>query len=183
MKQLIQDYIAELKASPLKATMVAVLAVTGLLLWGRLILKEVPRTAAAVDELTLAQWEEMRSGGPSAARLKSAAGRIHLTEPGPLSRNLFALDPSRYRRTADVANGEDGEKYAPGSTEEEVRAAVLSAAAGLEFTSVIEGEEPVVIINRKLLHPGDTVDGFTVLRLNARSVILEKQGVKVRLSL
>ena len=179
MKQLIRDYLAELKASPAKSGVIVVLLACGLLLWGRLLLKEVPRTASANDPIVLnfkAIDQANRAAGLSPGALK-------LEEPPPLARDLFGLDPSRYRRTTGQQEQGSGAKTDALGTEDTLRAAVVSAARHLRMTSVIEGEDPVVMINNRPLRRGDTIEGFTVIQLERRSVVLEKQGVKVRLSL
>ncbi|MEM9752793.1 MAG: general secretion pathway protein GspB [Planctomycetota bacterium] len=178
MNQVIRDYLAELKASPVKTGVIGLLLAFGLLLWGRLLLKDVPRTASADDPVAAAVAANLgvnANGDPP--------NTIRLAEPPPLERDLFGLDPTRYRRTSDSEEPASGEKLGPGATEDSVQAAVVSAARQLRLTSFIEAEEPVVMINNRPLRRGDTIDGFTVLAIQGRSVVLENQGVKVRLSL
>ncbi|MEM9753503.1 MAG: hypothetical protein AAF916_08970 [Planctomycetota bacterium] len=180
MNQFIRDYLAELRRSPIKTGAIGLLLACGLLLWGRLLLKEVPRTASAWDPLAL--QAEPDKGVSEAAR-RASNGALELKEPPPLARDLFGLDPNRYRRTSD-SNLEISEaKPAAVATEDTLRAAVVSAARQLRVTSVIEGEDPVAMINNRALRRGDTINGFTVLGFQGRSVVLEKDGVKVRLSL
>ncbi len=175
--QFIRDYMVELRRSPVKSSAIALLLAVGLLLWGRLLLKEVPRTASAWEQLTA----QIDSGSNPITR--GAGGTIELAEPGPMTRDLFQLDPSRYRRTRSDDGGSGGAKFGGPDAENDIRTAVLSAAGGLRLTSVIEGEAPLVIINNRLLRRGDTIEGFTVIRLERRSVILERQGIKVRVGL
>ncbi len=177
MKHIVQDYVRELRRSPLKGGTIAVLLAVGLLLWGRLLLKEVPRTASA--------WRASVAVDDGAFDLGARPEKrpIELTDPGPPARDIFAIDPSHYRRTSSWRDEADREKSGRWGTENGVQAAVVSAAGKLRLTSVIEGEDPVVIINNQLLRAGDTIEGFTVVRLERRAVILESQGVKVRLSL
>lgn len=178
MNQLIRDYLTELRASPVKTGAVALLLAFGLLLWGRLLLKEVPRTASADDPVAVAS-----AAGLSGTNESDSANTLKLAEPPPLSRDLFGLDPTRYRRTADQEERASGAKLQPATTEDSLRVAVVSAARQLRMTSFIEGEEPVVMINNRALRRGDTLQGFTVIGFQGRSVVLEKQGIKVRLSL
>ncbi len=179
MRQLLHDYLAELRASPVKTGVIALLLASGLLLWGRLLLKEVPRTASADDPIGV-RLSAFGEAGKSESALSNA---LKLEEPGPLARDLFGLDPNRYRRTAEQQEQASEAKLDHLGTEDTLRAAVVSAARQLRMTSVLEGEEPVVMINNRPLRRGDTIAGFTVLAFEGRSVVLEKQGVKVRLSL
>ncbi|MEM8783523.1 MAG: hypothetical protein AAGE65_11800 [Planctomycetota bacterium] len=178
MKQIILDYLAELRASPVKTGAIGLLLACGLLLWGRLLLKEVPRTASADDPVSVAAI----SGKQRPAK-GDPLNALKLAEPPPLTRDLFGLDPTRYRRTADQQEQASGAKLRTLPAEDTHRAAVVAAARQLRMTSFIEGEEPVVMINQRPLRRGDIIDGFTVLAFQGRSVVLEKQGVKVRLSL
>ena len=182
MKQVVHDYIAELRSSPLKSGTIALLLVVGMLLWGRLLLKEVPRTASAIDEMTLAQWEASQGKASKPAR-GGLSGQVFLPLPADKARNLFVLDPSRYKRTVVQTNTGGSAKYPATATEEELRAAVIEAAQELDLTTVIEGDDPVAIINGQLVRPGHTVEGFTLQRIDGRSVILEQGGTRVRKSL
>lgn len=179
MNQLIRDYIAELKGSPFKSGAVAILLATGLLLWGRLLLKEVPRTASAWQAAS-AVAENDTTNTRSNTR---SDGGVALAPPPPLTRDLFELDPSRYRRTQLEKESPTGEKLGELSPEDSIREAVVSAARELTVHSVVEGEEPIVFINRKVLRAGDIIEGFTVLKIEPRSVILEREGIRVRLGL
>ncbi len=177
MKQIVRDYIAELRSSPAKACTIAVMFAVGLLLWGRLLLKEVPRTASAWGQgATVADAD-------TALAPRRNLGVLELSPPPPLARDLFVMDPSRYRRTGLGEENPDGAKRGIYATEEALRQAVLSAAREMTVNSVIEGEEPIVIINGKVLRQGDTVEGFTVQKIEPRSVVLEQEGVRVRLGL
>jgi hypothetical protein len=178
VKQTLLDYLAELRGSPLKTSVIGLLLVCGLLLWGRLLLKEVPRTASADDPLTA-----VSALAEGTLRQASEDRTLKLVPPPPLQRDLFALDPSRYRRTAAQEDEASEAKLRPLGAEDTRQAAVVSAARQLRLTSFIEGQDPVVMINDRPLRRGDTVEGFTVLGFQDRSVVLVKQGIKVRLSL
>jgi hypothetical protein len=174
MKRIVHEYLAELRGSTIKSTMIAVLLTLGLLLWGRLLLRDVPQVASAnVPVPTLAAAQAPRASG----------GALRLAPPAPLDRDLFALDPSRYRRTAQSPQDDPSAKFAQGLTEEQRQAAVLTAAAQLRLQSIIEGPEPQVILNGRRLLPGQDTDGFTLVRVEPRAVVLEKDGVRVRLGL
>ncbi|MEM1027096.1 MAG: hypothetical protein AAGJ38_03345 [Planctomycetota bacterium] len=178
MKQFMRDYLAELRSSPVKTGAIGILLACGLLLWGRLLLKDVPRTASADDPVAVASVV-----GKTRATQAETSNTLKLAEPPPLARDLFGLDPTRYRRTPDQEDQGGEAKPTPYGTEDTLQAAVVSAARQLRMTSFIEGEDPVVMINNRPLRRGDTIEGFTVIGFQGRSVVVEKQGVKVRLSL
>jgi hypothetical protein len=48
---------------------------------------------------------------------------------------------------------------------------------------VITGSDPRAMINGRLLQVGQSVDGFELLEIHERSVILRMQDVKLRLGM
>jgi hypothetical protein len=179
MKRLIDDYIAELRSSPVKATLIAVMLVTGMLLWGRLMLKQVPKTASAGVAEMFSDASEGETSWPEALTTRELALEI----PPPVMRDLFELDPNRYKRTSKPADLPTDPKLAPGISDYQRQVAVVSAARALRLQSIVEGEDPLVLIDGQLLRTGQVVKGFTIQSIEARAVVLEMEGVRVRLGL
>ena len=65
---------------------------------------------------------------------------------------------------------------APGDLERE-------AAEAIELQGVMLGKTPRALINGELRQEGDSVGGFRIRRIEARRVIVEKNGVAVQLAL
>jgi hypothetical protein len=59
----------------------------------------------------------------------------------------------------------------------------VNAAAELRLQSITSGEVPAAFINGRLVRPGGTILGFTLVRCDERSAVLEKQGIQVRLGM
>lgn len=72
----------------------------GLLLWGRLLLQGVPRTATAEDRDKQAQAADNPASAPQndAASLKKKPG-VHVDLPASPEGDRFRTDPSHYKRT------------------------------------------------------------------------------------
>lgn len=60
-------------------------------------------------------------------------------------------------------------------------AVVREEAMGLRLESVLTGSQPRAYINGHLLKPGDEYEGFTLLKVTDRHVILEKYDLFIKL--
>ncbi len=179
MRRIIDDYIAELRGSPFKTTLIVAMLAIGMLLWGRLMLKQVPRTASA----GIADMFSDASDAGAAKPAKAETRKISLVLPAPAARDLFKLDPSQYKRTLSLSDLPIEPKLAPGISDYQRQVAVVSAARALRLQSIVEGEDPMVLLDGELLRTGQVWKGFTVLTVEARAVVLEMEGVRVRLGL
>ena len=153
--------------------MVGLMAV-GLLLWGRLMLKQVPQVATADDGLAVAAAADMAQR-PDRVTVK-------LLSPGPLDRDLFALAADHYRALPKAPEKDlTLPKSEPEASDDSVRRAVLEDARGLRLQSVTLGDVPAAIINGRLVRLNGLIDGFTLLHCDERSAVLERDGLKVRI--
>jgi len=184
MNRKLERIKAELK-DPKKASMIALLLVVALLLWGRFLMEHVP---------------EMATAGPAAPVSSSVDGSGELSGPiAPMtpdkpvvsvelaegvSRDLFRLPRDKYEAVEDETNGQEPEKSSAEPTDDRgwLRA-VRQAADELSLQSVVTGDAPRAIINGQVVAPGERINGFTVVRVAERFVLIEKDGVKVRLNL
>lgn len=178
MKDQINHWIKVLKRDKKQAGMVLGLLAVGLLLWGRLLLKQVPQTASAGDKpawLVEAEAEALVNNGLGPA--------VSLNKPAKLDRDPFRLDPNRYSRALSEDDLLSGAKYEEVLTDESKRMAVVEAAAELELQSITQGEVPAAFINGRLIRIGSSIQGFELLTCDERSAVLSKHGVKVRLGM
>ncbi len=166
-----------------KLSLVVVLLLIGLLLWGRLILtKDVPRTAVADPVATSAEAGTAAETAPVVAAVRPV---VHLTLTDQVERDLFELDPQRFptteHETDSGVNGTDEENdTAPNRRVQRVGA---EAAEALSLQSTLQGAEPLALINGELMKVGDRVQGFTVTKIDSRRVTLRKDGVEVHLEM
>lgn len=156
----------------------------GLLLWGRLLLQGVPRTATADDpatpSATVSDDKPVKAG--QSARKDQPLPVVHVDLTSVPGRDLFGMDPSRYSRTSGSERGEPEAKSTQYSSDENPRiAAVREEAMELRLESVVTGTQPRAYINGRLLAPDDEYEGFTLLEVTDRHVLLTKYGLIIRL--
>ena len=166
-----------------QAAIVLGLAAVLLLLWGRLLLKNVPRTALAdpADQASAAAADN-----PDPIPGASAHRRVVRVElPDHVTRDLFALDWSRFPR-ADAGAGSvrTGPKSGDGPADEGAgTVAVMQAAQALKLQSTVLGESPRALINGRFVAPGQMIEDFVLKEVGPREVVLEKEGIEVRLAM
>lgn len=175
MSDIFRRYLNKLKHDKQRGATIVSLFAVGMLLWGRLLLKQVPQTAAAGDEGQAVATDS--SLGPVTVDHPVTI----LTTPEPLRRDLFHLDVSRYKRTLSETSLSNEAKLADETTDEAKQMAVVEAAGKLTLQSVTLGKVPAAFINGRLIKVGGRVEGFELLSCDERSAILVKDGIKVRL--
>ncbi|WP_432798082.1 hypothetical protein [Poriferisphaera sp. WC338] len=153
----------------------------GMLLWGRLLLKEVPRTATAVPAQSV-QTVNINNETGRALRAKTPHAVVEVSLPGSLTRNVFEFDANPYRRTSTSDNNGGLAKLASHGADEAQRIAELRLAASKLFlNSVVLGEKPHAVINGIVVVPGEEIMGFKLSQVSDRMVELTKDGVLLRL--
>lgn len=185
MSRIVDQIVRELKADRKKLGLVIGLVAVGLLLWGRLLLKDVPRTATATPPIAAAT-----AGGEAPAEVPAIDTRRQYAEtvivriPPDLPRDMFAMDTSSYRKTEiDAPVPLEPKVQSPAVDKEFRRAKVREAASGLQLEGIVLGEQPAAIINGELFQAGQTVEGFLVTEIEDRKVVLEMDGIRVRMSM
>ncbi len=183
MKDQLNQFIQQITADKKKlGIMICALAI-GLLLWGRLLLQGVPRTATADDPVAKTQTTDNKD--TQTARSVNASKPvqvIHIDLPSNPGRDLFGIDPSRYRRTPGTSQNNSGPKSARVPTDGDPQMAVVrEEAMELRLESVLTGSQPRAYINGLLLKPGDEIEGFTLLKVTDRHVLLTKYDLFIRL--
>lgn len=164
--------------------MCALLAV-GLLLWGRLLLKHLPRTAVAEPESAVVMEPK-----PAAEAPKPRA-TVRFAKPAAVSRDVFTLDSTRYARVAKaeqtspvVVEAVLPEKSRSESADEQQRVREAQrAASSLTLQSTVLGESPRAVINGVPVTPGKKIGGFVVKQIHARFVVIEMNGVEIKLEM
>lgn len=176
MKDKLEKLIDLLTRDKKQTGMVLGLVAVGMLLWGRLLLKQVPQTASADNKPTwLSEAQTDEKAGPKVV--------VSVEKPPLLERDLFKLDPNRYSRVLSEEVLVNEAKLEDGLTDEAKRMAVAEMAAELELQSITQGEVPAAFINGRLIRIGGSINGFKLLACDERSAVLEKQGLRVRLGM
>ena len=183
MKQHLDNFIHEITSDKKKLGLMLCALALGLLLWGRLLLQGVPRTATADEQTASAQTSsDTTDGAAISAQSDKPLPVVHVDLPSIPGRDLFGMDPSRYRRTPGSGASNPIAKSGQFTPDEDPQiAAVREEAMELRLESVLTGMQPRAYINGHLLALGDEYEGFTLLKVTDRHVILTKYGLFIRL--
>jgi len=188
LKQLKRDLLADKRKLGLGVTLVAV----ALLLWGRLLLKDVPRTAVAdpkPDRQANASTPPEAAPTPAPGPVGQQPPEVVLEPPRPGARDLFAWQPRFYPGAfAEPENDESSQKSGSDSADQDqqrrqLRRAVLAEAASLNLQSTMLGDRSRAVIGGVLLETGQSIRGFELVEVRPRQVTLVKHGVKVTLEM
>ncbi len=171
------------------------LAALGLLLWGRLMLQKVPRTAVADPPAQSAKAEQpTKPGQPNATDEAETPVEpplerieIEIEPPAAPTRDLFVFEPTLFRpiKVEDQTNTQTQPKTVdPSPDRHQLEAELRQRLGELQLqTTVFFNGEPRAMINGKIRKIGDTVRGFKVTKIEQRSVVLEALGIESTLSL
>ncbi|HYE21189.1 MAG TPA: hypothetical protein VEA69_22270 [Tepidisphaeraceae bacterium] len=191
------------KADPKKAAVLGGLVVVMVVMWVRLIGGPAAGPKAAVASPTA----PARAGG---APVASAAARgVHRAAAAtaalqdwaarplsPLSRNLFAINYDFFPQDgskAPVLRVPQGDGFwdqlaksmtarADQRKEHEVLVENLRLqAAQLKVQSTVMGASPKALVNGELVGIGDVVASFRVDRIDARRIVVEREGIKLEI--
>lgn len=168
-----------------QAAFMCALVAVGLLLWGRLLLKHLPRTAIAEPE-TAAVVETKQAAAAPRPR-----ATVRFAKPAAVSRDVFTLDSSKYARVVKaeqalpvVVESVVPEKSRSETADEQQRIReVQRAASSLTLQSTVLGDSPRAVINGVPVTPGKKINGFVVKQIHARFVVIEMNGVEIKLEM
>jgi hypothetical protein len=173
----------QLLADKKKLSSLLGLFVVGMLLWGRLLIHNVPRTATAVPLIASA------APGPDnaspAAEASTQRAQVDVRLISVVSRDVFAVNPALFPKLAGEENPSRPTKLVGDPTDElEQQMRILKAEAdALKLQSTILGARPRAMINGTLVGPGETIAGFEVTEIRPRSVTVTKNGVTLELEM
>jgi hypothetical protein len=176
MSALMQKLLADKAKASLMLGLVAVL----LLMWGRLMLKQVPRQAVAEPAATAAV-----SGATAGKVTRAWAPKVvEFTPPESWSRDLFVVDTGRYARNPKN-EVKPVAKSDPQPSDELLESTVVKkAAAGLTLqTTMLGGDKPRAMIDGQVIEQGQQIRGFTLKKVESRWVVLEMNGIEVELGM
>jgi hypothetical protein len=183
MKDHLDRLIIQITADKKKLSIMICALAIGLLLWGRLLLQGVPRTATADDTDNTAQdtVNPTPNNDQATGSIKNIPV-VHVDLPSYPGKDLFGIDPSRYRPIPGADLSKNGTKSTQVKPDSDSTMAVLRDEAGeLRLESVLTGNRPRAYINGHLLAPGDEYEGFTLLKVSDRYVILTKYDLFIKL--
>ena len=157
------------------------------------------RATASVSERTTDN--PFRAGASSSDTKNTpdaqAALREWLDAPAmPLRRNLFAIDLERFPRDGSVTSVST---KSSGFWDELAKSMTFQAdvrkerqilienlhqqASQLRLQSTMMGAVPKAVINGELVEEGEVVAAFRVLKIEARRIIVEREGIKLEIQM
>jgi hypothetical protein len=193
--------VAAVRASPGRSSIAIALVLILIFAWGRVLLGGGHSPSSAQGALA-------RSPGPTEETLEAMPPAAH--QPGdpadslgqwtkepirPLTRNPFTIPFDFYPHDGALAasDAQLGSSYwdlvkksmASRADQQEQRQILIDnvriAAEALKLESTVLGTTPGAMVNGQLVREGSTVAGFHVLKILPRSVIVEREGVKLAL--
>jgi hypothetical protein len=111
---------------------------------------------------------------------------------GAVDRNLFAIHLDYYPRADDrkpATDGAEDSTSTPTTEADQKREQQIlmenlqTQAAKLKLQSTLMGSVPRAMVNGQLVQAGDTVEGFTVVKIEARSIVVQQDGVTLEIAM
>lgn len=190
---------ALLKQDPKKALMLAVLLAVLAGMWGKMMLtgRSTPKAAAAMTIPQPAPATPADANNQARSVDNIALLRDWMAEPLPqtITRNVFELkldyfpmdsahvaldtrtinDPTFWEKLAKSIDAQADQQH-----KKEILIQNLRQQAGqLQLTSTLMGPRPRAMINGAMVGEGEVVAQFRVLKIEARSVTIEREGIKL----
>ena len=200
--------VRAVRQDPKKASCLAVLIIVLGVLWAKLALAggEPSQAAGSVVPPSATSATSAFNVNPAKARQRVSAGasvaasmQSWLEKPVPLvaNRNLFSaqlqyfpMDGSRptqgSRTGADESFWERLAKSISSEADQQEKKQNLiqnlrQQAGQLQLTSTVMGAKPKALINGALVGEGDVVAAFRVLKIEARRIIVEREGIRLEI--
>jgi hypothetical protein len=189
------------KADPKKAGVLAVLVTVLGGMWIRMALSGGPQSADAStssksdNEVVGAAHEGLRNYAPSAAG--AAALAEWRKEPvNPVVRNLFTVQLDNYRHqdgapSVPVTRVEEGfwdelakslSSQADQNKQRQIRTEnAIRDAARMQLQTIVMSASPKAVIDGEMVEEGSVVAGFRVSKIEARRIIVEREGIKLEI--
>lgn len=183
MSKLWNNLVRDLKRERKKAFMVIGLLAVMLLLWGRLILKEVPRTASASPAKTTASAKKAAKAEAKSPVASLRRPAIYVDLPAGPARDLFAMDRSLYPQASSDESQPEPKSDDESADDTKVLEALAKSLRGLTLQTTVLGASPRAVINGKVVKPGEQVNGMMLSQVHPRFVVLEKDGKRLKLEM
>lgn len=198
-----EKLVAAIKADPKKTTILIALGVLLAVMVSRMLLNSQRGPAASARAAGLpaaSAASSAASGAATGARSTPAAAALQKWSDAavpPISRNLFNVRieyfPVDGSRTTQSSATEGGfwsrlEKSLALQADqrdkrENLKANFRAQAAQLKLQSTMPGPQPRALVNGELVGEGSVVAGFRVLKIEARRIEVEREGIKLEIQM
>lgn len=186
------------RKSPRKVLVLGVLVLVMAVMWGRVLLKADPNSTLASVVSVLDPSMAIADPVPVPTKADPATVQLQQWLAGPikpLTRDLFRVnldlypvDPSRSATSAtDLAkNIKPGDKSQATAADVKMARQVLienlrQQASELKLQSTMMGVSPKALINGELVGEGDVVASFRVVKIEARGIVVEQEGIQLEI--
>jgi hypothetical protein len=189
------------KADPKKAGVLAVLVAVLGTMWLRMAMSGGPETAGASTSIKSDNDIADRAHAAGRAMIPSAAGAAALAEwrkepVSPIVRNLFTLQLDEFGQQGGTPVGpvtrvEDGfwdelakslSSQADQNKQRQIRTDNAVRDAGrMNLQTIVMGASPKAVIDGEMVGEGSVVAGFRVSRIEARRIIVEREGIRLEI--
>lgn len=194
-----ERFLGQVRREPRKAATLAVLLAVMLLAWvrGGAAGKAGPAQASASPSPANPAATPGNAGPQMNRTLRALEGWLN-GPIAPTERNLFLMKldyfPAEASATATQAaaekdgNSDDAAKSQAAAADLEKARRILEAnikaqASRLDLQStVMTNGSPRALVNGMMVGEGDTIEGFRVVRIEARGIVVEREGVKLEVS-
>jgi hypothetical protein len=183
----------QMRTEPKKTCAMAILILVMVGMWGKLAFsggKSISPSAARADATPAGPAGQIR---PPVQPLSRSAEALQewLNKPvGLVRRNLFAVKLEHFPRDGS-ALAEEGESFwdevaksmGVRADEEKARRILIAnlreQALKLDLQStVMSSDSPKALVNGQLLGEGDMIDGFRIVGIESKRIVVEREGVK-----
>ncbi len=160
-----------------------------MLLWGRLLLKDVPRTANAEPAAVVKApaTEDKEDDVADNTAVDRPVVLVQLMDR--VQRDPFNFNRSYYPIPKGDVPGDDGPtKLTVNSSDDsndrrEAESSVRAAAQHLTLQSTLLGNQPRAVINGVLMAPGELIQGFELKSVRSRAVTVVRNGFVIELEM
>jgi hypothetical protein len=194
---------AAARKDPKKAGVLGVLVLVMAGLWVKVLVRPAPAPAAAAH--TAAGPKTSSAAQPATltdnnVRFAPAPRTSWTTvKLAPADRNLFLIDYDRFEKSGkSTAQGApvqqsgdsspDPAKSGPSPADLKKERQILvdnlqAQAAQLKLQTTLMGASPKALVNGNLVGEGDTVASFRIVRITARGMVIEREGIKLEVQM
>jgi hypothetical protein len=200
----LEKLIRAAKADPRKAGVLAVLVAVLGTMWVRMAASDGARgpspasaaTAAASDKQVTARARAAGRGGAAKSVNGAALAEWRNAPVSPIVRNLFIVQLDHFAhegptRVAAINRVDDGfwdelakslSSQADHNKQRQIRIEnALRDADRLQLQTIVMGASPKAVIDGEMVGEGSVVAGFRVSRIEARRIIVEREGIKLEI--
>jgi len=177
--------LEELKRDKKRTVLLAILVLVAIIVVGRQVVKAFgPVRAEAAGTTAVAG----RPAAPAAVKRAAPADPASPAPAGPVARRTVSRDiftPGLELFPPDQTQaGKASVTTAPAVDEQAIKVKqITSQAQALALQSTVVCDVPTAIINGKVLKVGQELAGFEIVGIEARSCEVQKEGVRITLSM